>query len=63
MTSKQANTNSTPAGESLVLGSRISMFDKKGQSNFVKISKGPSVQVNKNKVNLPQFRINQHKGA
>lgn len=57
MASKQAEPNP------IVLGPRISMFDKKGQSNFAKISKGPSVQLNKNKVNLPQFRINQHKGA
>ncbi|MDP3917631.1 MAG: hypothetical protein Q8Q30_00445 [Candidatus Woesebacteria bacterium] len=34
---------------------RISMFDKHGQANLSK--------VNKNKVNLPQFRINQHKGS
>lgn len=42
---------------------KISIFDKKGQANLSRISKGPSVQTNKNKVNLPQFRINQHKGA
>lgn len=42
---------------------KISMFDKKGQANFNRVIKNQSVQINQNKVNLPQFRINQHKGA
>lgn len=42
---------------------RISIFDKKGQADLARIARSPSVQINKNNVNLPQFRINQHKGA
>jgi len=42
---------------------KISIFDKKGQANLTKISAGPSIHLNQNKVNLPQFRINQHKGS
>ncbi len=57
MTDKQVNTNP------IVSGPRISIFDKKGQASFNKINTGPKIQLNKNKVNLPQFRINQHKGA
>ena len=55
--------NTQTKANSLVIGPRISMFDKKGQANLARINKGPNIQLNKNKVNLPQFRINQHKGA
>lgn len=57
MASKQLKPNP------IVLGPKISMFDKRGQNNLVKANVGPKIQVNNNKVNIPQFRINQHKGA
>ncbi len=52
-------TKSNPMG----LGPRVSMFDKKGQSNLSRLTKLSNMPTPKGNVNLPKVRINQHKGA
>ncbi len=42
---------------------RISVFDKKGQTDLSRFTTGPKINTNRGNVNVPQFRINQHKGA
>lgn len=64
MTKKQTNTsNNLPQSGKLGLPPRMSIFDKKGQASMARIAKLPNMPHNPAKVNLPQVRINQHKGA
>ena len=57
MASKQAKSNP------IVMGPRISMFDKKGQASLSRFTKIPNMPQKSERVSIPAVRINQHKGA
>lgn len=47
----------------IVMGPRISMFDKKGQASSSRFTKIPNMPQKSERVSIPTVRINQHKGA